>query len=318
MDLISIVIPCLNEEKNISIFYKEVSKVIKGDEKLSNLSFEFIFVDDGSDDKTLELLKKLSKDNDRIKFISFSRNFGKEAAIYAGLKNSSGDFIIVMDADLQDPPSLLPQMYSSVKSGTYDCVATQRISRKGEPIIRSFFTRTFYKIINLVSETKIVDGARDYRLMTRQMVDSILQIGEYNRFSKGIFSWVGFKTKWLQYENIGRQTGESNWSFWKLLGYAFDGIMSFSTSPLYITTILGIVLSILAVIFMIIIFIRTLLFGDSVEGWASTICVILFLGGIQLFSVGILGQYLSKIYLETKNRPIYICKETNILKKKLK
>ena len=220
-----------------------------------------------------------------------------------------------MDADLQDPPSLLPQMYSYVKFGPYDCVATQRISRKGEPIIRSYFTRTFYKIINLVSETKIVDGARDYRLMTRQMVDSILKIGEYNRFSKGIFSWVGFNTKWLQYENIGRQTGESNWSFWKLLSYAFDGIMSFSTSPLYITTILGLILSILAVIFMIIIFIRTLLFGDSVEGWASTICVILFLGGIQLFSVGILGQYLSKIYLETKNRPIYICKETNILKK---
>ena len=312
MDLISIVIPCLNEEKNISIYYKEVSKVIKGDEKLSNLSFEFIFVDDGSDDKTLELLKKLSKDNDRIKFISFSRNFGKEAAIYAGLKNSSGDFIILMDADLQDPPSLLPQMYSFIKSGVYDCVATRRTSRKGEPAIRSVFTQAFYKIINMISETKIVNGARDFRIMTRQMVNSILKLSEYNRFSKGIFSWVGFETKWLEYENIERHDGKTSWSFWKLLIYAIEGITSFSTTPLYISTIIGIVFSILAVIFMIIIIIRTLLFGDAVVGWASTMSVILFLGGIQLFSIGILGQYISKTYLETKNRPIYICKETNI------
>lgn len=312
MDLVSIVVPCFNEEKNIPIFYEEVSKVIKEEIELSNLCFEFIFIDDGSRDKTLDVIKKLSKDHEQIKFISFSRNFGKEAAIYAGLENSSGEFIVLMDSDLQDPPYLLPQMYSFIKSGDYDCVATRRVTRKGEPIIRSFFTRAFYKIINIISKTKIVDGARDYRLMTRQMVDSILKVSEYNRFSKGIFSWVGFKTKWLEYENIERKNGKSNWSFWKLLIYAFEGIISFSTFPLHISTIMGIILSFLAVIFMIIIVIRTLLFGDDVMGWPSTMSVILFLGGIQLFSVGILGQYLSKTYLETKNRPIYIYKETNI------
>lgn len=312
MDLISIVIPCFNEERNIPVYYKEVSKVIEGDANLSNLSFEFIFVDDGSDDKTLDIIKNLSREHEQIKFVSFSRNFGKEAAMYAGLENSSGNFVILMDADLQDPPSLLPQMYSFIKSGNYDCVATRRNSRKGEPLIRSVFTRAFYKFINMVSKTKIVDGARDFRLMTRQMVDSILKVNEYNRFSKGIFSWVGFKTKWLEYENIERKNGESNWSFWGLLIYAIDGIMSFSTVPLYVSTVTGIGFSILAVIFMIIIIIRTLLFGDEVVGWPSTMSVILFLGGIQLFSIGILGQYLSKTYLETKNRPIYICKETNI------
>jgi len=312
MTLINIVIPCLNEEKNIPMFYAEVTKVIKDDMELSKLSFEFIFVDDGSDDKTLEVIKELGKNNDQIKFISFSRNFGKEAAIYAGLENSTGDFIILMDSDLQDPPSILPQMYSFIKSGAYDCVATRRISRKGEPVIRSFFTRAFYKIINLISETKIVDGARDYRLMTRPMVESILKVNEYNRFSKGIFSWVGFKTRWLEYENIERKHGESNWSFWKLFIYAIDGIMSFSTFPLYISTITGIIFSILAVISMLVIIIRTLLYGDAVVGWPSTMSVILFLGGIQLFSIGILGQYLSKTYLETKKRPIYICKESNI------
>lgn len=312
MDLLSIVIPCLNEEKNIFSICKEISKVIKGNVELSNLNFELIFIDDGSDDKTLEIIKKLSKDCEEIKFISFSRNFGKEAAIYAGLKNSSGDFIILMDADLQDPPVLLPQMYSFIKSGLYDCVATRRTSRKGEPVIRSFFTESFYKIINVISKTKIVNGARDFRIMTRQMVNSILEVSEYNRFSKGIFSWVGFKTKWLEYENIERQQGQTNWSFWKLSIYALDGIISFSTAPLYLSTITGIIFSLLAVISMIIIIIRTLIFGDAVSGWSSTISVILLLGGIQLFSIGILGQYLSKTYLETKNRPIYICKETNI------
>ena len=312
MDLISIVIPCLNEEQNILLYCKEVSKVIKSDSKLSNLHFELIFIDDGSTDKTLELIKKLSKKYEQIKFISFSRNFGKEAAIYAGLENSSGDFVVLMDADLQDPPSLLPQMYSGIKSGDYDCVATRRSSRKGEPFFRSVFTKAFYRIINMISKTKIVNGARDYRIMTRQMVDSILRVSEYNRFSKGIFSWVGFETKWLEYENIERQNGETNWSFWKLLIYAIEGIMSFSTTPLYLSAITGIIFSFLAVIFMITIIVRTLLFGDAVVGWSSTMSVILFLGGIQLFSIGILGQYISKTYLETKNRPIYICKETNI------
>ena len=300
------------KKKTFLYIIKKFQKSLTADAELSKLSFELIFIDDGSDDKTLKLIKKLSKEHEQIKFISFSRNFGKEAAIYAGLKNSSGDFIILMDADLQDPPSLLPQMYSFIKSGEYDCVATRRTSRKGEPIIRSFFTRAFYKIINMISETKIIDGARDFRLMTRQMVNSILKLSEYNRFSKGIFSWVGFETKWLEYENIERHDGETNWSFWKLLIYAIEGITSFSTTPLYISTIIGIIFSILAVISMIIIIIRTLLFGDAVVGWASTMSVILFLGGIQLFSIGILGQYISKTYLETKNRPIYICKETNI------
>ncbi len=312
MAKISIVIPCLNEEKNVSMCYNEISKVIKKDIELSNLSFEFIFVDDGSNDQTLEIIKELSKYDKQIKFISFSRNFGKEAAIYAGLKNSSGDFMLLMDSDLQDPPSLLPKMYSLIRSGKYDCIAARRISREGEPAIRSFFTRAFYKIINIISETKIVDGARDFRLMTRQMVDAILSVSEYNRFSKGIFSWVGFETKWLKYKNIERKHGKSNWSLWKLLIYAIEGIMSFSTVPLYVSTITGIFFSILAVIFTIIIIIRTLLFGDPVGGWPSTMSVILFLGGIQLFSIGILGQYLSKTYLETKNRPLYICKETNI------
>lgn len=312
MDSMSIIIPCLNEEKNIHIFYEEVSKVIKENKELSRLSFEFIFVDDGSRDKTLELIKKLGEDDEQVKFISFSRNFGKKAAIYAGLENSSGDFVVLMDADLQDPPSLLPQMYSLIKSGTYDCVATRRSSRKGEPVIRSIFTRAFYKLINMISETEIVDGARDFRLMTRPMVNSILRVDEYNRFSKGIFSWVGFETKWLEYENIERKNGETSWSFWNLVIYAMDGIMSFSTTPLYVSTAAGIVLSILAVISMIIIIIRTLLFGGAVAGWSSTMSVILFLGGIQLFSIGILGQYLSKTYLETKNRPKYITKETNL------
>ena len=312
MDLISIIIPCLNEEQNILLYYNEVSKVINGDAELSNLSFELIFIDDEFTDKTLELIKKLSDEHEQIKFISFSRNFGKEAAIYAGLGNSTGDFVILMDADLQDPPSLLPQMYSIVNSGEYDCVATRRTSRKGEPAVISMFTQAFYKIINMIPETKIVNGARDFRIMTRQMVDSILKVSEYNRFSKGIFSWVGYETKWLEYKNIERQKGQTNWSFWKLLVYAMDGIVSFSTTPLYISTITGIIFSILAVISVIIIIIRTLIFGDAVSGWASTISVILLLGGIQLFSIGILGQYLSKTYLETKNRPIYICKETNI------
>ncbi len=310
MSLISIVVPCFNEEASIPIFYNEIQKIIKQ----MNSNFELIFIDDGSTDATLETIKKLNKIDNQIKYISFSRNFGKEAAIYAGLKNSVGDYIVVMDVDLQDPPELLPKMYNYIINESYDCVATRRVDRKGEPPIRSFFARLFYKIINLISDTEIVDGARDYRLMTRQMVNSILNLQEYNRFSKGIFSWVGFRNKWLEYENIERFAGETYWSFWKLFKYSLEGIIAFSTMPLSISSITGFMFCLLAFALIIFLIIRTLMFGDPVAGWPSLICIILFMGGLQLFSIGILGQYLSKTYLETKQRPIYISKEDNIKK----
>jgi len=309
MSLISITIPCFNEGKMINIFYHELSNIINS---MKNFDFEIIFVDDGSYDNTLNLLKILSKKDDKVKYISFSRNFGKEAAIYAGLKNCSGDYIVLMDADLQDPPSLLPQMLFLIENDNYDCVATKRTSRKGEPILRSFFANLFYKIINKLSDTEIVNGARDYRMMNRSMLNSILELSEYNRFSKGIFAWVGFKTKWVEYENIERPEGESSWSFLKLLKYSFDGIVSFSTSLLYISTISGIILSIISFILIFVIVFRTLMFGDAVPGWPSTICSILLIGGIQLFCIGLLGQYLSKTYLETKKRPIYVTRESNL------
>lgn len=309
MDLISITVPCFNEEKMVNIFHKELSNVINS---MENFDFEIIFVDDGSKDNTLDHIKKLSQIDDKIKYISFSRNFGKEAAIYAGLKGCSGDYVVLMDADLQDPPSLLPQMMSHIKDDNYDCVATKRTSRKGEPFLRSFFANNFYKIINKLSDIEIVNGARDYRMMKRPMLNSILELSEYNRFSKGIFAWVGFETKWLEYENIERPKGESTWSFLKLLRYSLDGVVSFSTSLLYIATISGIILSIISFILIFVIIFRTILFGDQVPGWPSTICVILLIGGIQLFCIGLLGQYLSKTYLETKKRPIYITKESNL------
>lgn len=309
MDLLCIIVPCFNEEEVLQLFYKELSKVM---DKMDDLKFEIIFIDDGSKDKTLKIIKKLSKTDDRIKYLSFSRNFGKESAIYAGLKNSSGDYVGIMDADLQDPPSLLPEMISSIKKEGYDCVATRRISRKGEPFLRSLFANGFYKVINTLSDIKIVNGARDYRVMNRVMVDSILEISEYNRFSKGIFAWVGFETKWLEYENIERPEGESTWSFRSLLKYSLEGIVSFSTSLLNISTITGIVFSLISFILIIAIIIKTTFFGDPVPGWPSTICAILLIGGIQLFCMGLLGQYLSKTYLETKKRPIFITKETNI------
>lgn len=309
MDLLSIVVPCFNEEEVLHLFYKELSKVI---EDMNDLEFEIIFIDDGSDDNTLSFIKELSKKDNRIKYISFSRNFGKESAIYAGLKNSSGDYVGLMDADLQDPPSLLPEMMNYIREEGYDCVATRRNSRKGEPFMRSLFANGFYKLINTLSDTKIVNGARDFRIMNRLMIDSILEISEYNRFSKGIFSWVGFETKWLEYENIERPEGESTWSFTTLLRYSLEGIVSFSTSLLNIATITGIIFSLLSFILIITITIRTLFFGDPVPGWPSTICAILLIGGIQLFCMGLLGQYLSKTYLETKKRPIFVAKETNI------
>ena len=305
--LISIVIPCYNEEETIPYFYKEITKI---SEEINKTNFEFIFVNDGSKDDTLKLLKELSKKDKRVRFVSFSRNFGKEAAMYAGFEYSKGDYVAVMDADLQDPPYLLKEMYKTLENSDYDCVATRRVTRKGEPLIRSFFARCFYKIINKMSKYEMVDGARDYRLMTRQMVDSIISLKEYNRYSKGLFSFVGFNTKWIEYENVNRVAGETKWSFWKLFKYALEGIVAFSTVPLSFASILGIIFCIISLIFVIVIIVKTLIFGDPTSGWPSLACIILFVSGIQLFCMGIIGQYLAKAYLETKNIPIYIVKET--------
>lgn len=310
MEKISVVVPCYNEEEAIPYFYKEICVVEKN---MSEFEFEIIFVDDGSKDQTLEIAKGFAEIDNQIKFISFSRNFGKEAAIYAGISKSTGDYVVIMDVDLQDPPRLLPEMMKAIKKEGFDSVATRRVSRKGEPPIRSFFARRFYRIINRISKTEIVDGARDYRLMTRQFANSLLEIKEYNRFSKGLFGWVGYKTKWLEFENVERVAGETKWSFWKLLLYSIEGIVAFSIVPLSIATISGLLFCLLAFLFVIIIFLRALIFQDPVAGWPSLACIILFVGGVQLFCMGILGEYLAKTYLEVKDRPIYICKETNLL-----
>lgn len=301
MKTLDIVVPCYNEEEMLPIFYRELSNNLK------NINWNVIFVNDGSNDNTLEVIKKLKNSYDNVKYISFSRNFGKESAIYAGLDYSTGDYIVLMDADLQDPPSLIPEMLKYISK--YDIVGTRRVTRKGEPIIRSFFARLFYKIANKITKIELVDGARDFRLMKREVVNAILDLKEYNRFSKGIFQWVGFETKWLEYENIERQKGETSWSFWGLFKYSIEGIVSFTTAPLHIATIIGIFFSIIAFLSIIVIVIKTLLFGDPVEGWPSTISIILFLSGIQLFAAGIIGEYLAKIYLESKKRPLYIIKE---------
>lgn len=306
MEKISVVVPCYNEEKSIPIFYKEMNKVMV---KMKKLDFELIFVDDGSSDSTLEVCKNLAKEDKRVRYISFSRNFGKEAGIYAGLTKSSGDYVTLMDVDLQDPPELLPKMYNLIKEEGYDSVGTRRVTRKGEPPIRSFFARCFYKLINKMSKTEMVDGARDYRLMTRKMVNSILEMKEYNRYSKGLFSFVGYKTKWIEYENRERVAGETKWSFWKLVIYALDGIIAFSTTPLWIAAIIGLLFCLISFIAILVIIIKTLVFGDPVGGWPSMVCIIFFVSGIQLFCIGIIGAYLSKTYLETKHRPIYIIKE---------
>lgn len=304
--LLSIIVPCYNEQEVLAYFYEEISKILF---TMSQIEFEIIFVDDGSSDKTLEIIKVFSKNDLRVKYISFSRNFGKEAAIYAGFEYSKGDFVALMDADLQDPPSLLPNMFACIVNEKYDSVATRRVTRKGEPPIRSFFARCFYKIINKISDADIVDGARDYRLMTRQMVNAILSMQEYNRFSKGIFGWIGFKTKWMEYENIERKSGETKWSFWKLFKYSLEGIMAFSVVPLQIASIFGVIFSLCAFFMIVFICVKTLIYGDPVSGWPSMICIIMLLGGIQLMCIGILGNYLSKTYLEAKKRPIYIIKE---------
>ena len=309
MEKISVIVPCYNEEKALLLFYEEMERVRKQDfEGIAN--FEYIFVNDGSKDKTLEEIKELRKKDDKVRYVSFSRNFGKEAAMLAGLEAAKGDYITLMDADLQDPPALLKKMYDAIKLEGYDTVATRRVTRKGEPPIRSFFAKIFYKIINKISDIEMVDGARDYRLMKRKVVDAIISLKEYNRYSKGLFSFVGFDTKWLEYENVERVAGETKWSFWKLFKYALEGIVAFSTTPLLISSLLGLLFCLVAFVAIIFIIVRTLIYGDPTSGWPSLVCIIVFVSGIQLFSMGIIGQYLSKAYLEVKKRPIYIVKET--------
>lgn len=309
--LLSLVVPCYNEEEALPYFYEEARKVADGMSAKYGLEFEFLFINDGSKDKTLDILRSYAREDKQVQYVSFSRNFGKESAMYAGLSRAKGDFVAIMDADMQDPPALLPQMYEALLSGEYDSVATRRVDRTGEPPIRSFFARCFYKLIRKISDSDIVDGARDFRLMKRQMVDAIVSMGEYNRFSKGIFGWVGFRTKWLPYENVERVAGETKWSFWKLFLYSLQGIVAFSTVPLAISSLLGVFACFIAFIMIVVIIMKTLIWGDPVGGWPSMVCIIMFMGGLQLFCIGILGQYLSKTYLETKKRPIFIIAETN-------
>jgi glycosyltransferase involved in cell wall biosynthesis len=305
---ISIIVPCYNEEEALPLFYEELDRVTK---QMNSYEFEMLFIDDGSKDKTLEVLTSFAQKDERVKYISFSRNFGKESAMYAGFCNSTGDYTAVMDADMQDPPSILPQMIEILEKGEYDSVATRRVTRKGEPVIRSFFARMFYKIMNKISDSDVVDGARDFRLMKREMVEAIVNMCESNRFSKGIFGWVGFKTYWMEYENVERVAGKTKWNFFSLFKYSVDGIMNFSNAPLKIATFTGFFCTLLALVMLVVVFVKTLCYGDPVAGWPSLVCIILFIGGIQLFCVGIIGEYIAKIYMETKHRPHYIVSKTN-------
>ena len=307
--LISLVVPCYNEQESLPLFYEEASRVAAQMKQSHGADFEFIFVDDGSSDRTLEVAKQLRAQDHRVRYVSFSRNFGKEAGIYAGLQASRGDYTALLDADLQDPPSLLPQMLDALLSGEYDCAATRRTTRKGEPPIRSFFARMFYKLINKMSKTEVVDGARDFRLMSRPMVDAVLSMGEYNRFSKGIFGWVGFRTKWFEYENVERVAGTTKWNFWKLFLYSIEGIVGFTTAPLAIAALVGILFCVIALVMIVVIIVRTLAFGDPTSGWPSMVCILLLCSGVQLFCTGILGEYLAKTYLEVKHRPLYLVRE---------
>ncbi len=306
--LFSAIIPCYNEEENVVDVYNEILKQ-EDYLKANALELEVIYVDDGSKDGTAVEVKKLIEKDKRVHLISFSRNFGKEAAIYAGLQNAKGDFAAIMDADLQDPPALLPQMFDAVLKEGYDCAATRRVNRKGEPPIRSWFARRFYALMKKISDTELMDGARDYRLMTRKVIDAVLSVKEYNRFSKGIFGWVGFKTKWIEFENVERRKGETKWSFWGLLKYSMEGIMAFSSAPLLIASYIGLFFTVIAFLALIFIFVRALIFGDPTSGWPSLACIIVLVAGVQLFCLGVVGQYLSKVYLEVKERPIYIVKE---------
>lgn len=304
---ISLIIPCYNEEEALPIFYRETKKVLTD----MNCDHEILFVNDGSCDGTLSVLKELAGQDDKVIYLSFSRNFGKESAMYAGFCNASGDYVAVMDADMQDPPALLPDMLKKLEEEEYDSVATRRVTRMGEPRIRSWFARIFYRVINRVSDADIVDGARDFRLMKREMVEAIVEMGEYNRFSKGIFGWIGFRTYWMPYENVNRVAGETKWNFWKLFKYAVDGVINFSQAPLSMASWFGMFMTVLSFLAVVFIVVRKLLFGDPVDGWASTVCVITFIGGIQLFCMGIMGQYIAKTYMEVKKRPHYIVAESN-------
>lgn len=310
MSLISIIVPCYNEEAALPYFLKSIHLEAKKLQEELNLEIELIFVDDGSRDGTLDILRAAAREDTRVRYISFSRNFGKEAAIYAGMEASLGDFAVVMDADLQHPPAILAEMYFAITKEGYGIAAARRVSRKGEPPIRSFFARLFYKVINKISKAQFVDGASDFRMLCRPAVDALLQLGEYNRFSKGIFGWIGFKTKWIPYENVERVAGETTWSFWKLLLYSLDGIIAFSTTPLAIASVLGLLFCLISFIWMIQIFIKTILFGDPVAGYPTLACLLLLIGGSIQLSLGIIGQYLAKTYLETKKRPIYVVAET--------
>lgn len=306
--LLTLIVPAYNEQETLDAFYREAERVTASME----VDIEYLFVDDGSSDQTMEILHRLAAQDERVHYISFSRNFGKEAAIYAGLEHAAGDYVAILDADLQDPPALLPQMLHAVTEEGYDCVGTRRVTRAGEPPIRSFFARMFYKLINQMSKTEVVDGARDFQLMQRKVVDAILSMGEYNRFSKGIFGWVGYKKKWLEYENIERVAGETKWSFWSLFIYAIDGIVAFSTTPLVLSSVCGILFCLVAFIMILVIIIKTLAFGDPTSGWPSMVCIIMLVSGVQLFCMGILGQYMAKTYLETKKRPIYLIGEAKL------
>lgn len=310
MEKISIIVPCYNEEKALPLFYEELYKNIK--EFPNNVSFEILFVNDGSKDNTLNIIKNLAKENSDIKYISFSRNFGKESGIYAGLEHATGDYVTIMDADLQDPPSLLKEMYKYVTEENYDAVGTRRVNRKGEPIVRSFFAKLFYKLINKMTSFEMVDGARDYVFMKRTVVNAILSLKEYNRYSKGLFSFVGFDVKWIEYHNVQRVAGTTKWSFWKLTKYALEGITAFSTTPLLISSAIGIFFCLISFLMILIIIFKTLILGDPTSGWPSLVCIIFMVSGIQMFSLGIIGQYLSKTYLEIKKRPLYFIKDTNI------
>lgn len=306
MEKCSIVVPCYNEEDALPLFYEETQKVV---ETMTELEFEYLFVDDGSKDGTINIMRELSEKDSNVHYVSFSRNFGKEAAIFAGLQNATGDYVVIMDADLQDPPDLLPEMYKAVTEEGYDCAATRRVNRKGEPPIRSLFAKLFYKIMNRMAKVDMVDGARDFRFMKRTMVDAICSIGEYNRFSKGIFGWVGFNTKWLEFKNRERVAGKTKWSFWSLFKYSIEGMVAFSTAPLLWTSFIGLFFCVLAFIALVVLFVRAALFGDPVSGWPSLACMITFFAGLQLFCIGIIGVYLSKAYLEIKGRPVYIVRE---------
>jgi len=310
MKKVDLIVPCYNEEESIPLFYEEILKV----RKEIKHKIEIIFVNDGSNDKSLEKMRELSKKDNLVKYISFSRNFGKEAAMLAGLEASNGDYVTIMDVDLQDPPSLLNEMIRLIEEEGYDIVGTRRVTRKGEPPIRSFFARCFYKIINKMSKVEMVDGARDFRLMTRQVVNSILELKEYNRYSKGLFSYVGYNTKWIEYENVQRVAGETKWSFWKLFIYAIEGIVAFTTIPLTIAAVLGIIFCLIAFIMIIFIIVKTLIYGDPTSGWPSMACIIFLVSGVQLLCIGVIGEYIAKMYLEVKNRPVYIIKESNMEK----